>query len=100
MNLAVNPDCKVKDEKYAVDEKAKLSLTFTKGKDGKFSTASAEQFYKAFNKLYLNLKNLDCYKTATKDGVSQVNFALQSTAGSRKDLVNAVNSADNFVTYY
>jgi len=42
MNLAVNPDCKVKDEKYAVDEKAKLSLTFTKGKDGKFSTASAE----------------------------------------------------------
>lgn len=55
MNLAVDPDCKVKDENYADDGKAKLSLTFTKGKDGNFNTASAEDFYKAFNHLYSDL---------------------------------------------
>lgn len=85
MNLAVDPDCKVKDEKYGPIEKAKLSLTFTKGADGKFSAASATKFNEAFNHLYTDLKALECYGKATEGGVSKVNFALQSTAGSRKD---------------
>ena len=76
MNLAVNPDCKVKDEKYSTEEKVKLAFTFTKGTDGKFSAESATKFNVNFNKLYTDLKKEACYQTATKDGVSKVNFAL------------------------
>ncbi len=74
MNLAVNPDCKVKDENMT--DKVKLSLTFTKGTDGKFDATSATKFNEAFNKLYSNLKKEACYAAATKDGVTLVNFAL------------------------
>jgi hypothetical protein len=45
LNLAVDPECKVNDEKKALNDKALLNMTFTKKMDGKFNNTSAEKFY-------------------------------------------------------